>query len=133
MLRIVISLEPITKKNSQQIIVNRATGRPQIIPSKKYRQYEKDCAPFIKGKGLAINEPVTVQCVYYMKTKRRVDLTNLLNATMDILCFYDVILDDNRDIVYSVDGSRVFYSKENPRTEVTITPIKESFEKWAKK
>ena len=50
----------------------------------------------------------------------RVDLTNLLNAIMDILCFYEVILDDNRDIVYSVDGSRVLYSKENPRTEVTL-------------
>lgn len=120
MLRIVIPLEPITKKNSQQIIVNRATGRPQIIPSKKYRQYEKDCAPFIKGKGLSINEPVTVQCVYYMKTKRRVDLTNLLEATHDILVKYKVLADDNSNIIYSVDGSRVLYDKENPRTEIEI-------------
>lgn len=120
MLKIVIPLEPITKKNSQQIIVNRATGRPQIIPSKRYRQYEKDCAPFIKGKGLAINEPVTVQCVYYMKTRRRVDLTNLLEATHDILVKYEVLADDNSNIIYSVDGSRVLYDKENPRTEIEI-------------
>ena len=133
MLKFTIPLPPVTKKNHQQIIVNKKTGRPMVIPSKQYREYEKECGWFVQGKGMKINEPVNVKCVYYMPTKRRVDLTNLLNATMDILCFYDVILDDNRDVVYSVDGSRVLYSKENPRTEVTITPIKESFEKWAKK
>ena len=117
-LRLVLSQSQ--KKNSQQIIVNRATGRPQIIPSKRYRQYEKDCAPFIKGKGLSINEPVTVQCVYYMKTRRRVDLTNLLEATHDILVKYKVLADDNSNIIYSVDGSRVLYDKENPRTEIEI-------------
>ena len=120
MLKIIIPLEPITKKNSQQIIINRATGRPQIIPSKKYRQYEKDCAPFIKGKGVKINEPVTVKCLFYMPTKRRVDLTNLLNAILDILVKYEVIADDNSNIVYSHDGSRVLYDKENPRTEIEI-------------
>ena len=120
MLKFTIPLPPITKKNSQQIIINRATGRPQIIPSKKYLQYEKDCALFIKGKGLAIDQPVTVQCVYYMPTKRRVDLTNLLEATHDILVKYKVLADDNSGIIYSVDGSRVLYDKENPRTEIEI-------------
>lgn len=133
MIKFTIPLSPVTKKNSQQIIINKTTGRPMIIQSKRYREYEKECGWFIQGKGEKINEPVTVKCLFYMPTKRRVDLTNLLNAIMDILCFYEVILDDNRDIVYSVDGSRVLYSKENPRTEVTITPIKEIVEKWAKK
>ena len=121
MIKFTIPLPPVTKKNSQQIIINKATGRPMIIQSKRYREYEKECGWFL------------CCCLFYMPTKRRVDLTNLLNAIMDILCFYEVILDDNRDIVYSVDGSRVLYSKENPRTEVTITPIKENVEKWAKK
>lgn len=75
---------------------------------------------FIKGKGLNINEPVTVRCMYYMPTRRRVDLVNLLEATHDLLVKYEVLADDNCGIIYSVDGSRVLYDKENPRTEVEI-------------
>lgn len=91
-----------------------------IIQGKRYREYEKECGWFIQGKGEKINEPVTVKCLFYMPTKRRVDLTNLLNAILDILVKYEVIADDNSNIVYSVDGSRVLYDKENPRCEITI-------------
>jgi Holliday junction resolvase RusA-like endonuclease len=67
-----------------------------------------------------------------MSTRRKVDLSNLLNSTLDILVHYGVLIDDNRNIVYSVDGSRVFYDKENPRTEIEITRIEEDFQTWAK-
>lgn len=36
-IKYVIQLAPITKKNSQQIMTNKATGRPFIMPSAKYR------------------------------------------------------------------------------------------------
>ena len=108
------------KKNSQQIIINKATGRPMIIQGKRYREYEKGCGWFIHGKGKKINDPVTVKCLFYMPTKRRVDLTNLLEAIDDILVKYEVLEDDHSGIIYSHDGSRVLYDKENPRTEVTI-------------
>jgi Holliday junction resolvase RusA-like endonuclease len=55
-----------------------------------------------------------------MPTKRRVDLVNLLEATCDVLVKYKVISDDNSRVVASHDGSRVFYDKENPRTEIFI-------------
>ena len=42
MLNFTIPLKPVTKKNSSQIITNKATGRPMVIPSKAYRQYEQD-------------------------------------------------------------------------------------------
>lgn len=120
MIKFIIPLPPVTKKNSQQIIINKATGRPMIIQSKRYREYEKECGWFIQGKGEKINEPVTVKCLFYMPTKRRVDLTNLLEAIDDILVKYEVLEDDHSGIIYSHDGSRVLYDKENPRTEVTI-------------
>ena len=91
-----------------------------ILQSKQYREYEQEAGYYIKGKGLKINEPVTVTCLYYMPTRHRVDLTNLLEATHDILVKYEVLADDNAGIIYSVDGSRVFYDKNNPRTEVEI-------------
>jgi Holliday junction resolvase RusA-like endonuclease len=131
-MKIVIGITPITKKNHQQII--RVHGKRIIIPSKQYRKYEKDCAPFLLPYAHQnIKERVNVCCKYYMPTKRRVDLTNLLNSTLDLLVQYGIILDDNRNIVYSVDGSRVLYDKAFPRTEIEITPITESVESWVKK
>lgn len=120
MLTFTIPLTPITKKNSGQIITNKATGKPMLIPSKQYRQYEKDAGVYVKGKGLKIDEPVTVKCLYFMPTRRKVDLVNLLEATHDLLVKYEVLADDNCKIIYSVDGSRVLYDKEHPRTEVEI-------------
>ena len=120
MIKFTIPLCPVTKKNSQRILINPGTRKPFIAQSEKYKEYEKACGYFIKGRGLKIDEPVAVKCVYYMPTRRRVDLTNLLEATHDILVKYGVLADDNANIIYSVDGSRVLYDKENPRTEVTI-------------
>lgn len=117
-IKFTIPLNPVTKKNSQQIIL--VGGRPRIIPSKKYKEYERDCIPF-----LTHVEPVTgrlnVKAVYFMRTRRRVDLINLHEALHDILVKAGVLEDDNCKIIYSTDGSYVDYDKENPRTEVTIT------------
>ena len=117
-IKFTIPLNPVTKKNSQQIIL--VGGRPRIIPSKKYKEYERDCIPF-----LTHVEPVTgrlnVKAVYFMRTRRRVDLINLHEALHDILVKAGVLEDDNCKIIYSRDGSYVDYDKENPRTEVTIT------------
>lgn len=57
-----------------------------------------------------------------MNARRKVDALNLGEALDDILIKYGVIEDDNCLIVASHDGSRVFYDKENPRTEIEITP-----------
>lgn len=120
-LKITINIAPRTKKNSGQII--NVKGRPIIIPSSLYRKYEKDCVKYIPNLDTSINYPVNVKCVYYMPTKRRVDLNNLLEATTDMLVHYKVLEDDNSRIVYSHDGSYVDYDKNNPRTEITITRI----------
>lgn len=118
-MKIVLHGQPITKKNSQQII--RVGGRNMIIPSPQYRQYEKDCllqiSPKVKQR---IDFPVNVQCVYYMGTRRRVDLVNLIEATCDILVAAGVLADDNCRIIAAHDGSRVAYDKANPRVEIAI-------------
>ena len=116
--RFTIGVEPKTKKNSQQII--KVKGRPKIIPSKQYSEYLKACGANLPQIA-TITEPVNIKAIYYMKTKRRVDLTNLHEALHDILVHYNIIEDDNSKIIVSTDGSRVMYDKENPRTEVTIT------------
>lgn len=112
-----IPVNPVTKKNSSQII--QVNGKPMLIPSKKYTQYEKDCGMFLKPLG--IDYPVNVKAIYYRRTKHRVDLCNLHEALHDTLVKYGVLADDNCNIIVSTDGSRVYYDKENPRTEVEIT------------
>lgn len=95
-----------------------------IIPSAKYRQYEKDCKAFLKPTEEPINYPVCIKALFYMPTHRRCDLTNLLEALHDVLTKWKVIEDDNSKIIQSVDGSRVLYDKQNPRTEIYITKMK---------
>ena len=122
-MRIVIPLNPITKKNSQQIVFNKALNRSFVIPSKQYREYEIMAGQYLLSVRKGIDYPVNIKCVYYMKTKRRVDLVNLQEATLDVLVKYGVIKDDNSNIVVSMDGSRVEYDKCAPRTEIWIEDI----------
>lgn len=119
--RFTIDIAPVTKKNSQQIIYNKKLGRPMVIPSKAYLQYQKDAHWFMPK--VAIEEPVNVKAVFYMPTRRRVDLVNLQEALLDVLVYYGVLADDNFTIVHSMDGSYVDYDKERPRTEVEIWKI----------
>ena len=121
LIKFTIKLPPITKKNHQQIIFNRNTGHRMVIPSPQYKQYEHDAAWFMPPKKA--EGQVNIKALFYMPTRRRVDLTNLLEAINDILVKYGVIEDDNSNVVVSVDGSRVLYDKENPRTEVEITEV----------
>lgn len=115
--------DPRTKKNHQQI--HRASsGRPFIAPGKEYQQYRKMCIWQVpQAARLAIDYRVNVRCVYYMRTHRRCDLVNLLEATCDILTDAGVVLDDHSGIIAGHDGSRVQYDKHDPRVEITITPI----------
>ena len=123
-IRIIIPLPPVTKKNSQRIVV--VGGRPKVLPSEKYREWEHDAGMFLRGAAWKkIGEPVNVRCLFYMATRRRVDLTNLLEAVDDMLVHYGVIEDDNSQIVAGHDGSRVHYDKEHPRTEIEIWRIGE--------
>lgn len=121
----VIPLAPVTKKNSQTIAINRKTGKPFVLPSKKYQEYEYAAGHFLKAGTDARQYPVNVKCLFYMPTRRRVDLTNLLEAIDDILTRYGVVPDDNSNFIAGHDGSRVLYDHDNPRTEITITELKE--------
>lgn len=119
--RITIPGCPITKKNSQQIYINQKTKRPFITSSPQYKAYEEKAGYYIKYKSMMLSDRYNVRCVYYMPTRRRVDMVNLLEASCDILTHYGVIVDDHCGVVVSHDGSKVLYDKENPHVEITIT------------
>lgn len=125
-IKFVIPICPRTKKNSQSIRINKHTGRPFVSTSDAYKAYRAAALMLIPaGVRKHISERVNLKCVYYMQTKRRVDLNNLLEATADVLVDAGVLEDDNSNIVAGHDGSRVRYSKDRPRTEITITSLED--------
>lgn len=139
-IKFTIPEDPITKKNHQKIVewnkprFSKKTGKlvstttPGIMPSSQYKQYERVCAYHLRNVPALSNDPVNVKALYYMGTRRSVDLTNLNEALHDILVNCGILPDDNCRIIVSTDGSRVYYDKDNPRTEVTITPAEPTFE-----
>lgn len=124
---------PITKKNSQRIV--RMGQRYAIRPSKQYEAYEKSSVAYLKNMDKLpkepIDYPVMIQCTYYMKDRRKVDMTNLLEATDDILVKAGILADDNRNIVASHDFSRVWWDKERPGVVITIRDLPESYDQWS--
>lgn len=117
-LRFTIPLPPVTKKNSSRIV--NCGPYSKLLPSKAYVQYEKDAGFFLPCRGRKFNQPCEVRCLFYMPTRRIVDLTNLEEAIDDVLVKYGVLEDDNSRIIVSHDGSRVLHDPKNPRTEVLI-------------
>ena len=117
--RIVLTGRPITKKNSQVIARNRGSGRPYVLQSEQYRQYEQDCLKQLMICRARFAGPVRMKCLYWMPDRRRPDLLGLLQATADILEKAQII-DNDRNVV-SFDGSRIAgVDKQNPRVEIEI-------------
>ena len=119
-IELILKGRPITKKNSQIIALTK-NGRRYVIQSPQYCAYEKDCLQQIKYlyRVETIIGNVSLQALYYMPTKFRPDLTNLLQATADILEKARVIENDKN--IVSFDGSRIGgIDKSNPRTEIII-------------
>jgi len=118
--RLVIPGQPATKKNSQ--VARCVNGKPVVLQSKAYRNYEKMALKALLACPCeSFTGPVVVTVHYWLKDKRRPDLTNLLQATADILEKAGVISDD-REIV-SWDGSRIMGVSPDPRAEITIRPV----------
>lgn len=109
---------PVTKKNSGRIISR--SGKPIIIPSETYINYEEACLWQLAGKKLHVPGIVVVECQYYLPNKRSwPDLIGLLQATSDILTKAGVI-DDDKWICSYGESCIAGIDKENPRAEIRI-------------
>lgn len=122
-MKITIPVVPRSKKNSQQIIINPRTKRPMIIQSKLYANFERECGLYLKKYKCNIDYSINLKIEFYVPDKRRRDIANYIEAIQDILVKYEVLKDDNYNIVYSLDGTRMYVDKKNPRVEIEITKI----------
>ena len=114
---------PRPKKNNMRP-ARRRNGSLMLIQSQNYIDFAEIAKPQLlkQYKDNAIDYAVNVKLIYYRADNRRTDLVNLQNATLDILVDANVLADDNYKIVCSTDGSRVYVDKDNPRTEIYISP-----------
>ena len=86
---------------------------------KKVKKLEQQNSYYPNEEEISSTGRVSLQALYYMPTKFRPDLTNLLQATCDILEKARVIENDKN--IVSFDGSRIAgVDKANPRTEIII-------------
>ena len=123
-MHITVPLAPVSKKNSQRLL--KYGGRLMPVPSAAYSRYETMAGYHLRPRpDKPLTGPLEVRCLYYMPTRRRVDLVNLLEATCDVLVRYGIIEDDHCGIVASHDGSRVLYDKAHPRTEIYISRLED--------
>lgn len=128
-----IPLQPVTKKNSPQIFYMGARcpvchkGKiARVMPSAAYLKYERAAVYYLTPKPKKpIDTTCRVETRFYVATRRRCDLTNHIESVHDILVNAKILADDNYTIIASVDGSRVLYDKENPRTEIIIQELEE--------
>lgn len=129
-MRFTIPGTPVTKKNSQRIIDlgqrcqvcgRGRSSRP--LPSEQFARYQDMAGYYLPHKHEKLTGPFNLKAVYFMPTRRRVDLLNLLGATCDILVHFGVLVDDHCQVVASHNGSRVDYDKENPRVEIEISEV----------
>lgn len=101
-------------------------ARQFIRQGSAHQEYNIKAFPHLRPKPLEpISKPVHIKYLFYMKTRRKVDTLNLQAAADDLLVLAEVLQDDNANIVKSHDGTRVYYDKVNPRTEIYIYDYEE--------
>ena len=120
MLKIVIPVIPRSKKNSQEIVFNRKTGRRMVIQNKRYTEFEKKCKEYMPTLEKSINDSVNLSCHFFVPDARKRDIANYLEAIQDILVKYKVLEDDNYNIVSSLNNCKMEIDRKNPRIEINI-------------
>lgn len=126
---------PVTKKNSMRMVKNPKTGKMFPLPSKQYKEYEREAGEHLKPRPVEpIDIPINVTVLYFLSRnkdgsipKSVPDLTNLLEATDDLLVHYGIIKDDNALIVAGHDGSMVSFISGEPYSRVIIRPVDGGF------
>jgi len=95
--------KPVTsKKNSKQIIYNRALGRSMLISSKRHKEFEKDASYELIEQKVPQNEidyPVDIEIKLWSVDNRAFDLSNRVESIMDLMVDFRALKDDNYRII----------------------------------
>jgi len=132
-LRFVIDGQAMSKKRNWTIVRTRGRGgTPRIVLTRQYREWEKGAVDqlWVQRVGYQasmlvpwepVAESVAVELLFFMKDKKRYDLSNLIQGAEDALVKAGILKDDS--LIESYDGTRKYLSVDNPRVEITIRPF----------
>lgn len=122
-MRLVITGDVPSLKNSKQIFVNKRTGKPFITSSNNSKVWQAEAKRQLTEQfaGYQISGyPISVAITCYFSTKRRKDLDNVCSGVMDSLVHAGILEDDDVSHVDNLDISFGGYDKEAPRTEIFL-------------
>lgn len=119
--RYVFRGEVASKKNSK--VLARVKGRPMLLPSRKFQEWEKRARLAIMASGRPV-EPLKaarLSMVIYHGDMLRRDTNNATQGVQDVLVDMGVIEDDNWMVIGSPDVVHAI-DVEDPRLEVLVEP-----------
>ena len=102
-----------SKKNNKFIVVRN--GKPIIISSEKYRDWEKEMMWLLRVQNkerLFINYPISISFKFYSKTKRKFDLDNKVTSLLDLFVKSNILEDDNYNIVRYISAEFIGYGED---------------------
>lgn len=119
---------PVVLKNSKQIVTRGE--KPILVSNPRVQEWIKEARRQIAEQGFGrLGGDLHAKILTYAGDRRKRDLDNSLSAPLDAMKpdkktgWPGVYLDDCQ--VKSVDRSRIFYDKKNPRVEITLEPYTE--------
>lgn len=129
-LSFIIDGQPMSKKRNYRII--RIGGRWTLGLTKQYKAWEKSAVDQLwaqrmkymasmAGAWQPIDSYVEAVFEFYMKDKKRYDLSNLIQGAEDALVKAQILKDDS--LIASHDGSRKHLSCTAPRILIRIRPF----------
>jgi Holliday junction resolvase RusA-like endonuclease len=129
MIKLIIYGQTPSKKTSQ-IMICRKRGRPLLLPNKKYMEWQSRAIFQLKEqkqemKLETICEPIEISFQIYRLTKRKIDLSNLIQSCEDALVKASVIKDDF--LIENLNNSKriLDVSPGEERVEIYILPVSE--------
>ena len=132
--KFIIDGQPMSKKRNWTIGRQRShSGSPRIILTAKYKAWEKGAVNQLWAQRMTYQSHMTgefgpifsfveVAFEFFLKDKKRYDLSNLIQGPEDALVKAGILKDDS--IIASLDGSRKHLGCENPRVQITIRQFK---------
>ncbi|TXH08894.1 MAG: RusA family crossover junction endodeoxyribonuclease [Spirochaetes bacterium] len=120
----VIPGQPVVKKNNQKVVWRN--GKPMKINTPAFRLWHANAIKELhlwSRPSVPIDYPVIMQVEFYMRSRRRVDISNLYEGIQDVLSEMNVIMDDSCIVIIGHDGSRVYFDPDNPRMRVKLMRV----------
>jgi len=123
MIHLIILGQTPSKKSSQRIV--KLYRGLRLLPNEKYSKWESGAIYQLLAQKNDLNlktieKEVHVKALIYRNTKRKIDLSNLIQSIHDVLERAKIIKNDF--LIYSVDGSRRYLGEPigEERAEIYI-------------